>query len=71
MEGKRDGGQEKDGAGHSTFEASSEGVSGHNVFNDSLKIEENTPTPPAAPGVPPDGGAVAWLQVAAGLHLLK
>ncbi|KAJ6167157.1 hypothetical protein N7470_002604 [Penicillium chermesinum] len=47
----------------------SEDVPTHNGINDHIKVEENAPTSPAAPGPPPDGGTVAWLQVAAGFVL--
>ncbi|KAJ5634391.1 hypothetical protein N7528_002233 [Penicillium herquei] len=47
----------------------SEDIPEHNGIHDPLKVEENAPIPPAAPGPPPDGGTVAWLQVAAGFML--
>ncbi|KAJ5727368.1 hypothetical protein N7493_005188 [Penicillium malachiteum] len=50
-------------------ETASGDIPGHNGIRDPLKVEENTPIPPAAPGPPPDGGTVAWLQVAAGFML--
>ncbi|KAJ5717689.1 hypothetical protein N7488_003335 [Penicillium malachiteum] len=50
-------------------QTASEDIPGHNGIRDPLKVEENAPIPPAAPGPPPDGGTVAWLQVAAGFML--
>ncbi|KAJ5720911.1 uncharacterized protein N7483_008845 [Penicillium malachiteum] len=50
-------------------ETASEDGPGHNSIHDPIKVEENAPAPPAAPGPPPDGGTVAWLQVAAGFML--
>ncbi|KAJ6023678.1 hypothetical protein N7540_004475 [Penicillium herquei] len=50
-------------------ETASEVESGHNGIRDPIKVEENAPMTPAAPGPPPDGGTIAWLQVAAGFML--